>query len=126
MPKRKYIPTDIKAIVFNRDNGKCRKCGASGQIELNNHHRNMVVDGGTSEPDNLVLLCSRCHDEWHWIHNRLPQFTFEKWLKAPPIDMLLMPYWNDAIEQSVEEGGLSDFGKALALFVGVMKNSDFG
>lgn len=40
--------------IFERDNGLCRRCGKSG-TEIDH------INGGNNEPDNLQLLCAKCH-----------------------------------------------------------------
>ena len=47
--------------VIERDEGRCRMCGLrvgeSGEID----HIRPIADGGTSDLENLQLLCSSCH-----------------------------------------------------------------
>jgi 5-methylcytosine-specific restriction endonuclease McrA len=41
----------------------CQQCGASGYVEL--HHTVEVINGGTHDDSNLVLLCYECHQKEH-------------------------------------------------------------
>jgi 5-methylcytosine-specific restriction endonuclease McrA len=59
----RYIPTKIKAKVFERDNGECTVCGS--EEKLHYHHIFKFSDGGTHAVHNLKLLCVSCHAEEH-------------------------------------------------------------
>lgn len=51
-------------MVIKRDNFKCQKCGfisLSGQ-ELETHHIKPRIEGGEDKEDNLITLCSICHN----------------------------------------------------------------
>jgi hypothetical protein len=49
-----------REAVFARDGGRCRLCGAPAtQID----HIGAGPDGDINHPDNLRLLCERCHEE---------------------------------------------------------------
>lgn len=51
-----------RAFVKKRDGGKCRCCGKAGaQV----HHLVYRSAGGEHDPDNLALLCQRCHEDIH-------------------------------------------------------------
>lgn len=47
------IPLDVRALVIERDR-VCVKCGSPGE-EIDH------IDGDSSDPDNLQLLCKNCH-----------------------------------------------------------------
>lgn len=58
----------------NGSNGRCRRridgekvecgaCGSKNQLEW--HHRKYWSEGGTDEPENLCVLCYRCHVQEH-------------------------------------------------------------
>lgn len=67
----RYFWTSIKHEVLERDRYACQRCGRvhcdlrsySETIEV--HHIVPVSEGGTSEPANLICLCTRCHAEVH-------------------------------------------------------------
>lgn len=56
----------IRQDCFNRDNNRCRACGYPGDLEA--HHIVPVSEGGDNTQDNLITLCSKCHDEQHSRH----------------------------------------------------------
>lgn len=63
----------------------CCKCGTTAD-QLDWHHVEPKADGGSDDPENLVLLCAECHREWHrsGFHVR----NFSTWLVAPPTEDL--------------------------------------
>jgi len=55
-------PALVRALIA-RDGG-CTQCGASvSNCEV--HHLLEWTDGGTTDPDNCCLLCTRCHHDHH-------------------------------------------------------------
>ena len=56
---REPISQRIKDKVWNRDNGKCVKCGSN--IDLEYDHIKPVSAGGKSTYRNLQLLCQTCN-----------------------------------------------------------------
>ena len=69
LPKQKIIHAPTKKVrmnVIKRDNFRCRICGRSPDdyvdIELHVHHILPWGQGGMTEEDNLITLCSTCHD----------------------------------------------------------------
>lgn len=56
---RGAIPDDGKQLVWTRDRGCCRQCGAN--IELQFDHVIPVSMGGASTPENLQILCGPCN-----------------------------------------------------------------
>ncbi len=57
-PRSRVIPTEIKRIVWERDEGKCVLCGASDEIHFD--HDLPFSKGGTSiTADNVKILCAR-------------------------------------------------------------------
>ena len=57
--KRPYIPREVIGLVYMRDNGRCRECGATKDLQLD--HIIPFSKGGSSEPENLQLLCRDCN-----------------------------------------------------------------
>jgi hypothetical protein len=53
--QRGHIPDDVKHLVWTRDRGPCRRCGS--QTELQFDHVIPVSLGGSSQPENLQILC---------------------------------------------------------------------
>ena len=53
---------NVRQYVFHRDGYKCCHCGAHGSgVKLEVHHLESRKTGGNS-PNNLVTLCSHCHE----------------------------------------------------------------
>ena len=66
------IPDPIKRKVLRRDNYRCVSCGwshnewnRSDPRHLELHHQKPHVDGGENTEDNLITVCTVCHDEIH-------------------------------------------------------------
>lgn len=64
------IPKEWKLYVQERDRWACRRCNDDTEVQL--HH---IVPRSTfrdHHPDNLIVLCSRCHRAIHdgkiWIY----------------------------------------------------------
>lgn len=59
------LPPKLKRAIFERDNFRCRWCGATNQPPYDVHHityrRGYVHD----VPENLITLCRRHHDFVH-------------------------------------------------------------
>ena len=56
---REPIPQDVMDAVWNRDGGKCVRCGKSEKLEFD--HIIPVSKGGASTYRNLQLLCENCN-----------------------------------------------------------------
>jgi HNH endonuclease len=78
-PHDRRIPFDVQKIVYERDNNTCRMCSWTRAkwtrqdpriLEL--HHLETHASGGHNTPENLVVLCSKCHDEVHAGRLNLP------------------------------------------------------
>lgn len=66
------IKEDVQRAVYARDNNTCRICGWSIDrwspenpriLEL--HHLQHHKHGGKNVAKNLIVVCSKCHDEVH-------------------------------------------------------------
>lgn len=57
--ERKLTQTQ-RETVFQKDNGKCRNCGAQA-TEID--HITVPAHGDINHEDNLQALCSKCHRE---------------------------------------------------------------
>ncbi|GAB0103000.1 hypothetical protein JMUB6875_19720 [Nocardia sp. JMUB6875] len=53
------IPPDVKAVVWQRDGGKCVECGDSHYLEFD--HIIPISRGGATSPANLQILCRGCN-----------------------------------------------------------------
>jgi 5-methylcytosine-specific restriction endonuclease McrA len=55
---------NVKAYVLHRDMYQCHKCKTKkGKMHV--HHVVFRSNGGTDSPENLIVLCSDCHDKLH-------------------------------------------------------------
>jgi hypothetical protein len=63
--KQRFAKTTHRMSIFERDSFRCRICGASEEdnvhVRLEVHHIKPWEEGGLSEPQNLITLCSICH-----------------------------------------------------------------
>ena len=56
---RKAIPDDVKQYIWARDEGRCRGCGST--VELQFDHIISVAMGGSNNSENLQILCGPCN-----------------------------------------------------------------
>lgn len=62
--RTRRVPRRLRRLLIARDR-QCRFPGCEARRGLDAHHIVHVVDGGQTELENLVLLCSFHH---HWVH----------------------------------------------------------
>lgn len=55
---RRLISQRVKYLVWDRDNGKCRKCGNKERLEFD--HIIPLAKGGSNTYRNIQLLCESC------------------------------------------------------------------
>lgn len=70
---RRYSWFEIRKLVLERDNYRCRAlvlrdgkyvpCNSTENLEV--HHRVPLSKGGKTTPLNLITLCGRCHEARH-------------------------------------------------------------
>jgi 5-methylcytosine-specific restriction endonuclease McrA len=61
-----YGYANTKAYILHEDGYLCRHCkGNSKDDRLEVHHIIFKSNGGSDEPENLILLCKTCHDKVH-------------------------------------------------------------
>ena len=53
------LRSKIKKAVFARDQHKCRKCGATDNLEID--HIVPLVRGGSNDLNNIQILCMHCN-----------------------------------------------------------------
>jgi hypothetical protein len=59
------IPPSIRRLVVQRDGGRCRVPGCHNTCWLELHHVTARSEGGTHDPDQLILLCGTHHRLLH-------------------------------------------------------------
>lgn len=59
--RRERIPDEVRIFVWQRDEGKCVRCGSNERLEFD--HIIPVIKGGSSTERNIQLLCERCNRE---------------------------------------------------------------
>ena len=66
------LPSTLVLGVFRRDKWRCKKCG--GAHDLLVHHKAGLENptsrwlqrkGKSNDPNNIVTLCDKCHDQIH-------------------------------------------------------------
>jgi len=57
--ERKSIPDEVKMYVWQRDRGKCVKCGSQKNLEYD--HDIPVSKGGGNTARNIRILCENCN-----------------------------------------------------------------
>lgn len=70
----RYIPRGIRRAVLERDNGRCRECGATDRLHFD--HMWPFSKGGRTELGNIQLLC--------WTHNLAKAARLVVGAVAPP------------------------------------------
>jgi Holliday junction DNA helicase RuvB len=59
IPERQPISTDVMMLVWQRDQGRCVKCGNQEKLEYD--HIIPVSKGGSNTARNIQLLCEHCN-----------------------------------------------------------------
>jgi hypothetical protein len=57
--RRERISDSVRIFVWQRDEGKCAKCGSRERLEFD--HIIPVARGGSSTERNIQLLCEECN-----------------------------------------------------------------
>lgn len=57
--RRQRIPEEVQLHVFERDGGRCQKCGSRSDLQLD--HVIPVSKGGGNATQNIQLLCGDCN-----------------------------------------------------------------
>lgn len=55
----RHIPAQVKRYVYQRDGGRCRRCGS--RFDLQYDHIYPYSKGGGNNANNIQLLCGRCN-----------------------------------------------------------------
>ena len=57
--RRRAIPGDVRAFVWQRDDGRCVRCGADEDLQFD--HIIPVAKGGGNAIENVQILCGDCN-----------------------------------------------------------------
>jgi 5-methylcytosine-specific restriction endonuclease McrA len=66
MSRRRLEPDKYKQLrlqALARDRWQCQFCGKRSSLEV--HHQRSRAQGGRDQPENLISLCSDCHQQLH-------------------------------------------------------------
>lgn len=65
--KRNQTPTPpaTRRAALARDGHRCRRPGCGNTLFLETHHISPRARGGSNKLENLITLCSGCHQLWH-------------------------------------------------------------
>lgn len=63
--KRQLVPKGLKKTILERDGSECQICGYNKRLYV--HH---IKPDGESSKENLITLCSSCHQFVHVILHR--------------------------------------------------------
>lgn len=56
---RQSIPDDLKQYIWTRDEGRCRACGSTSELQYD--HIIPLKMGGSNNAENLQILCGPCN-----------------------------------------------------------------
>ncbi|WP_074466462.1 HNH endonuclease signature motif containing protein [Arthrobacter sp. SW1] len=56
---RRAIPDDLKQYIWVRDEGRCRACGSTTELQFD--HIIPLAMGGSNNAENLQILCGPCN-----------------------------------------------------------------
>ncbi len=83
------IPDPVRREVLRRDEYQCRRCGWTHSLwnrsdprHLELHHIKAHVSGGENIEENLITLCTVCHDVWHSVETEWEDDGFGGWLSG--------------------------------------------
>ena len=66
--KRRAYNRLVVYLIVNRAEEKCEQCGSRGDFRgLSGHHIKHRSQGGEDTPENLQILCGKCHSLEHGI-----------------------------------------------------------
>lgn len=82
---REEFNSRVKPHFRKTHTPQCVKCMAfspwgKGKMEV--HHIKTLLDGGTNDSDNLVVLCNDCHEEYH---KYFEGKDFDEWRRTIPM-----------------------------------------
>jgi hypothetical protein len=97
LPRRRHLPVDTKQLVLHEAGYKCANPVCRHVLTLEVHHLELVSEGGSNTPENLLPLCPNCHASHH--AGTIPLASLRAWkmlllalneaFDAKTIDLLL-------------------------------------
>jgi hypothetical protein len=84
-PRVRSLPPALRRFIFWRDHGVCSVAGCTSRYRLQPHHIRQRSEGGSDDPDNLVLLC------WYHHHVAIHTHGFRIDPESPPHRRRLLP-----------------------------------
>lgn len=93
------IPTALRALIIERDQGCCTRCGQEiHEYNYSLQHRLPRGRGGPHTAENLCLLCGSATTGCHgWAESQRAQATYEGWLVPSGIDPAEYPVLRDGV-----------------------------
>lgn len=90
------IPKAVRLSVLTRASLLCEACGKVRGEHL--HHRRLRSQGGKHTPENLLLVCSGCHDGIHMnpADSYLRGLLVRSYLD--PADIAVRPYYMEVAD----------------------------
>lgn len=73
----------VKTKWFSDHPRICARC--AGEYDITIHHIRAIADGGGNEPENLLVLCRKCHTEWHM--QETPEADIRAFIKTIPANI---------------------------------------
>ena len=78
------IPDNVRREVLRQSRYQCERCNWTHQIwnpsdprHLELHHVVAHAEGGENVEDNLISLCTVCHDNWHAVEDKWQEQGFQ-------------------------------------------------
>jgi 5-methylcytosine-specific restriction endonuclease McrA len=65
-PRLRLPPESYEQLcleIFRRDGWRCQACGSFTNLQI--HHKELRSRSGDDSEDNLITLCSICHESLH-------------------------------------------------------------
>lgn len=105
----------------------CLRC--TGTVDLHAHHIEPLDKGGADTADNICVLCSYCHYEWHREYEGREQFQdflasvpssillyFKKRDLAAPVDDVWLRFRLERVLRASHSGKMPPFGEDAGIF----------
>lgn len=115
----------LRNKILKRDNYQCVLCKSIEDIEV--HHMQAIVRGGSSIENNLITLCSECHryapensiEENHRFLAERNKNIFERMISSPELNSMIsvayVEYLKTKINEYVELGFIDEQQKNFIL-----------